>query len=203
MFLCSYVLKSAEGVFVAAAGFGAAAIFAAAVARFSGRSAACALHRRVVGQPLDARRHQAAGGYGAFGLSTLAGGDELDAYGLHLLLEVEVVFVGDALGLQRVAEGAQAVQADRLALRHVVRHHARQLAQDGHHVGVGDGAHLAQPLGHFLHRDGLTHDDSTGVVDAKLFVEYFLVETHSVCVVLRVSSYWLMFRGVLALTEQR
>ena len=153
MFLC---LKSTEGPVIPAARLAAAAGLAA-IPCLDG----------LVGQPLDARRHQAAGGYGAFGLRALAGGDELDADGLHLLLEVEVGFVGDALGLQRVAEGAQAVQADALALRHVVRHHARQLAQDGHHVGVGDGAHLAQPLGHFLHGD------------AEFLVVDFLVEAHS------------------------
>ena len=113
MFLCSSVLKSAKGVFVAAAGLGATS--AAFLAGFSGRTGAVGLlHGGVVGQPLDAGRHQAAGGYGAFGLCPFAGGDELDTHGFYLLLEVEVGFVGDALRLQRVAEGAQAVQADRL-----------------------------------------------------------------------------------------
>ena len=94
--LCSSVLKSSKGVFVAAAGLGATS--AAFLAGFSGRTGAVGLlHGGVVGQPLDAGRHQSAGGYGAFGLRTLAGGDELDADSLYLLLEVEIVFVGDAV----------------------------------------------------------------------------------------------------------
>ena len=80
--------------------------------------------------------------------------DELHADGLHLFLEVEVGLVGHAVRLQRVAEGAQALEAHGLALAHVVGHHARQLAQHGHHVGVGHGAHLAQPAGQLLGGDG-------------------------------------------------
>ena len=93
----SLCLKSTEGAVIAAARLAATAAGPAAILRLDG----------LVGQPLDARRHQAAGGYGAFGLRPFALGDELDADGLHLLLEVEVGFVGDAPGLQRVAEGAR------------------------------------------------------------------------------------------------
>ena len=162
----------AEGVFVAAAGLSAAGLGAAAGLLFL-------LEGRVVGQPFDAGGHETAGGGAAFGHCALALRHELYAHGSELLLEVEVLLLRHALRVQRVAEGAQAVQPDGLALAHVVGHHARQFAKDGHHVGVGDGTHLAQPLGHLLHGYGLAHHDGLRIPHAVLLIENFLVETHT------------------------
>ena len=145
----------------------------------AGRSAARSLERSVVDHPLDVRRHQSARGRAALGLRALTLGHELDADGPHLLLEIELVFVRHALRSKGVAERAQSVQTDRTALRHELGHDARQLAQNGHDVGVGHGTHGRKALGHFLRGYRLAHGDGGGIPHAVLFVVLFLVECHS------------------------
>ena len=163
----------AEGTFLAVPG--------AARAGSGGARAFLLLRQRgVIRDPFEVCGHQRPGGGAALGHGPLALRHELHAHGPHLLLEVEVRLLLHALAVQRVAEGAQPVQAHRLALAHVVGHHARQLAQYGHHVGVGHGAHLAQPLGHLLHGHRLAHHHGAGVPHAELLIVDFSVITHDV-----------------------
>ena len=121
----------------------AARVLAARFGGLAGAGAFGVLDGGVVGQPLDARRHQGAGGHGALGLRPLAGGDELHAHGLHLLLEVEVGLVRHTPRGQRVAEGAQPVQPHGLALAHVVGH-PRGTLPGGRHL-LGHALRLVSP----------------------------------------------------------
>lgn len=146
---CSFLLAEAA-VF---AFFHAAAVGVRAVVR-GGLS--------VVLQPLDARGDEGAGGGSALGDGALLGGDEGDAHGLQLFLEVEVGLILHALRVQRVAERAQAFQLHALALRHIVGQHAGHFGQDGQHVGIADGAYLGQPSAIFLVSMGLPTTTACG-----------------------------------------
>ena len=136
--------------------------------------------RAAVLQPLDARGDEGAGdGLARLGVA-LAGGGELHAHGLDLLLRVELRLVGHALGVQRVAEGAEAFQPDALALRHVVGHDAGQFGQHGHDVGIADGGDARQAVGDLTGFDGLSHHYGQGVVHPGLLIVHLLVVSHDV-----------------------
>ena len=135
--------------------------------------------RAAVLHPLDARGHQRAGRRAALGGRALAGGDEGDADGLDLPLRVEVLLLLHALGVQRVAERAEAVQADGLALRHIVGQHAGHLGQHGHDVGVADGGDLRQATGDGFQLDGLAHHYCLREIDSRLLIELLFVESHT------------------------
>ena len=155
-----------------------AAVFAFFHAAVAGVRAVVRGGLAVVLQPLDARGDEGAGGGSALGDGSLLGGDEGDAHGLQLFLEVEVGLILHALRVQRVAERAQAFQLHALALRHIVGQHAGHFGQDGQHVGIADGAYLGQPLGNLLGFDGLAHHYGLREIDSRLFVELLFVISH-------------------------
>ena len=62
---------------------------------------------------------------------------------------------------------------------HEVGHHAGQVAQHGHHVGIGGGAHGAEALCHLLHGHGLAHGHGGGIPHAEFLVVSFLIKGHN------------------------
>lgn len=101
-----------------------------------------------------------------------------------MLLKVEVVERFHTGGIAYVAEVAEAIDVDALALRHAGVHYAGDAAQDGLHVEVRYGGNLRQVFGDGFrfHRVALHH--STRVVHLLLLVIRFLVEWHNSLVLL-------------------
>lgn len=97
--------------------------------------------------------HQRTGVGSAGGL--LPVGSELHTDGFHLFLKIEILEVGHAYGIERVAEVAQPFDVDGLSLFHLGVHHGGDVAQHGLHVGVTDGGDASQFLGYVFGSTGL------------------------------------------------
>lgn len=119
-------------------------------------------------------------------------GHELHTHGLHLLVEVGVGEVFHALRVEHVAEVAESLDVDALALHHAGMHHACDVAQHGLNVGVTYGGDLGQILGDGLRFYGLALHDGLGEVDLGSVTERFFPEWHDF-----VS--FLFFKGLLTI----
>ena len=97
-------------------------------------------------------------------------GRELHTYRLHLLVEVEIRKVFHAHRVERVAEIAQPLDVDALALRHARVHHACDVAQYGLHVTVAHCGDFRQILGDGLRFHGLALHNGLGIVNTLLLL---------------------------------
>ena len=87
--------------------------------------------------------------------------------------------VGYTLAVERVAESAQAVQADALALAHIVGQYAGQFGQHGQYVGFRYGTDGRQPFGNLLGLDGTAHGYCQGVIDSEFLTVLFFEKCHN------------------------
>lgn len=122
-------------------------------------------------------------------------GRELHTHGLHLLVEVKVRQVLHALRVERIAEVAQPLDVDTLALCHARVHHACDVAQHGLHVRVIYCGYFRQILCDGLRFHGLALHDGLRVVNALLLLKCFFPKRHSLTFLIgRTFVRWLIIR---------
>jgi len=121
--------------------------------------------------------HQGAGVGAA--AETGAFGDELHADGFHLLFEVEVLEVLHAGGVEHIAEVAQILDVDDLALVHAGAHHACNVAQHGLNVGVTHCGDFCQILGNGLRFHGFALHYRAGVVNRLFLIKHLFPKWHN------------------------